>query len=180
MFTTFAFWPPAFHLAPLNDFPARLAAQIPCFQNSQLTADFCALQHRPVEPRRCDMSGDDFHKTKQADQSLRRARSGHLSCVILRQGPADQERHDRKEAAHTPFLVFVRCEGSTISLFFYYNTDFADLKADLKVGPATRINKSASCNASEHTGVTVLHVDLFYSPSLCRRASRASAIDLLW
>jgi hypothetical protein len=57
----------------------------------------------------------------------------------LRHGPADQERHDRKEAAHTPFLVFVRCEGSTISLFVDHNTDVADLKADLKVGPATRL-----------------------------------------
>lgn len=101
MFTTFAFWPRAFHLAPLNDLPARLAAQIPCFQNPQLTADFCALQHRPVEPRRCDMSGDDFHKTKQADQSLRRARSGHLPCVILRHGRADQERDTTARSLRT-------------------------------------------------------------------------------
>ncbi len=73
-------------------------------ESLRLTLDFCAVQQRPVEPRRCDLSGDAVHKTKQANQStvsvseVRAPSLRHLAPRPSRSG----ERHERKEPAHTP------------------------------------------------------------------------------
>lgn len=184
--TGFAFWPPAFHLAPaeclccqtccpdsLFSESPRSLLQISALCNNDLSNLVAATWAEMLSTQRNKQTN---HNCGGRGQGTFLASSCTTAQLIRLQ------RHDRKEPAHTPFLVFVRCEGSTTSLFVDHNTDVADLKAGL----ATRTGKSASCNASDHTGVTAVpvripcDVDLCYSPSLCRRASRASAIDLLW
>ena len=111
------FCTPAFYLAEcwLSVFAARLLPRFLVFRIlPELTSNFCALQQRRVEPRRCDLGGDTFHITKQANQItsvVDEVRASSLRHLAPRHSRPHQNAETRQRGAHAhtfPRLCAVR------------------------------------------------------------------------
>lgn len=147
--------------------------QIHCFRiPSELTSEFCALQQRPVEPRRCNLGEDAFahNETKAINSCVGRGQSTFLvsSCTT-----AQPIRKDTTARSLRTYRSSSLCGAKAAQTRDLLITILAlpILRWALPLEPhlVTPATIQALQQFQKHNDI-----GLYYSPSLCRRASSIS------